>query len=74
MDATVSSFPDVRTLQELDALHEDLIRRLEELDERVLRVIAEFQPGGRPGIGTTLEIPPTESSDIGPNERMPRAA
>ena len=37
-------------LSELDARHDDLLRRLEELDRRVARALAQYQP-----IATSLE-------------------
>jgi hypothetical protein len=68
MDADRSLVPAVQTLQELETLHEDIIRRLDELDEKILKVIAEFQPRGKPKVemiathfrGITADLSPED--------------
>lgn len=38
------------TLMDLDARHDDLLKRLEELDQRVASVLSQSQPAGREGL------------------------
>jgi hypothetical protein len=68
MDAVRTLPPAVQTLQELETLHEDLIHRLDELDERILKVIAEFQPRGKPAVETIATHLPGITADLPPQE------
>ncbi len=44
MDA---AFDQLHTLLDLEARHDDLLRRLDELDQRINAVLAEYQPCSR---------------------------
>ncbi|MGO8748848.1 MAG: hypothetical protein ACLQNE_23000 [Thermoguttaceae bacterium] len=68
MDAVRTLPPTVQTLQELETLHEDLIHRLDELDERILKVIAEFQPRGKLTVETIVPHFPGITADLSPEE------
>jgi hypothetical protein len=57
-----SAATQLATLVELDARHDDLLRRLEELDNRVSNVLAQFQPAKVDGGG---DRPPTTGADPG---------
>lgn len=52
-------------LLDLEARHDDLLRRLEELDKRVEKVLAEWQPARKPsegmGIVGPAAVAPVES-------------
>jgi hypothetical protein len=68
MDAVRTLPPAVQTLQELETLHEDLIHRLDELDEKILKVIADFQPRGKPTVETIATHFPRITADLPPEE------
>ncbi len=63
MDAASNLPSAVQTLQDLENLHEDLIRRLDELETRILKVIAEFQPGEKSRIETVVTRFPGINTD-----------
>ncbi len=68
MDGTVARL-DV--LLDLEARHEDLLRRLEELDKRVEKVLAEWQPARRSEAVPVVGFP--SSSLVGESAELKRA-
>jgi hypothetical protein len=59
--ATVNPF---QTLLDLDARHDDLLQRLEDLDKRVARVLADYQPRGEQAKpSASAESVPTAAAD-----------
>lgn len=58
-------------LLDLEARHDDLLRRLEELDKRVEKVLAEWQPARKPEVVPVVGFP--LSSSIGEAAGLKRA-
>ncbi len=53
-----------QALLDLDARHDDLLQRLEDLDKRVARVLAEYQPRAeQPAASVPESAPLTTSAD-----------
>ncbi len=57
MDSTANQ---LRQLLDLDARHDDLLRRLDELDKRVAKTLAEYQP-----LGKGIEVTPQSDALAG---------
>ena len=47
--------PQLKLLLDLESRHEDLLDRLDDLDKRVEKVLAEFLPRREPSPGVTAE-------------------
>ena len=66
MDAPLSPFD---TLVDLESRHDDLLRQLDELDQRVRKVLSEYLPASRAG-----EIVRPQPSAVFPQAEPPAAA
>jgi len=51
----MSGAPQLNLLLELEARHEDLLDRLDELDKRVEKVLAEFSPRRETPVGLAAD-------------------
>lgn len=61
MDA---AFGQLQVLLDLEARHDDLLRRLDELEHRVADVLAEYQPPPRQGeTPRCVRNPPRDTGD-----------
>lgn len=56
-------------LVDLEARHDDLLRRLEELDKRVEKVLAEWQPARKPDPALVPNAPQPTLPDVGQEKR-----
>jgi hypothetical protein len=56
-------------LVDLEARHDDLLRRLEELDKRVEKVLAEWQPARKPDPTLAPNAPQPTLPDAGQEKR-----
>lgn len=56
-------------LVDLEARHDDLLRRLEELDKRVEKVLAEWQPARKPDLALTPNPPQPTLPGAGEEKR-----